>query len=86
MNLHDLHNIKDFAGIFVDPRFIALSSYMREHVGKSAFDGQSHAEAMIYRGAHKEGWLDSINEMPKLATPTRPDVGPKDTRLYSERP
>lgn len=86
MNLHDLHNIAKFAELFADPRFIALSSYMREHVGKSAFDTASHAEAMIYRGAHKEGWLDAINEMPKLATPPRPDAGPKDSRLYAERP
>lgn len=86
MTHSQLHEIPKFVELFEDPRFIQLSNYMREHIGKSLFDTAQNAEAMIFRGAFKDGWLDAINAMPTLATPPRPDAPPKDQRLYAERP
>jgi len=86
MTLQDLHNISKFTELFADPRFVALLHYHREHIGKSHLDNAHTTEALIHRGGFRDGWLEAINEMPKLENPPKPEPEKRDGRLYSERP
>lgn len=87
MTLADLHQIKDFAALFDDPRFVALCHYMREHIGKIRNIEGSSPEVLIARGFHREGWLDAINTLPDQRNAPAPDQTQGQGRrpLYSDK-
>jgi len=85
MTLTDLHNIKDFAELFRDPRFIAMQHYLRENIDKPRVE-VGGAEMLIYRGAHTEGWLAAISAQSRLAIPPKPETPTRPQQLYAESP
>lgn len=85
MTLADLHNIPKFAELFSDARFIALLHYQREHIIEMRVTA-NYPEMLIWRGAHKEGWLDAINDMQDRVQPPKLAGEPRRENLYAQAP
>jgi len=69
MTLQQLHEIKDFSGLFVDRRFIAALAYMREHPKPFEKQPVSDATWIIRNEGAWSGWFDFARELEALSKP-----------------
>jgi len=81
----ELHEIKDFAGLFEDRRFKALMIYMRENPNPKKNAALNEPTAIIRSEGAWHGWFECLSEQENLRHPPRP-IPTKSERQPPYRP
>lgn len=66
MTLAELHQQKDLQALYVDPRFIALTLYLRSNRPRIT---SADPHIVIKDGGRLEGWLECLEKMEEASIP-----------------